>query len=154
VVGGEPRDGLGEGKRGLFALGEVRRFAPGRQAVEALLGLSDRASVLGVHVDAVGAAVDLQRAVADQLSSAGVEVDPVRFLLATLSGWTIAREKNRSAAVEVEPGADLLVELCGAHARKLAVAAITQEAHCSRAKDAKPLNGAVPAPLSGQVCRT
>src|SRR5262249_24334041 len=49
--------------------GEVRRLPPGGQPVDALLGLADRAGVPGVHVDAVGAAVELRGADPDQLAT-------------------------------------------------------------------------------------
>jgi hypothetical protein len=70
-----------------------------------------------------------------------VEVDPVRSLLAALPRWTIAREKIAVWLLKSSLGADLLVERCGAHARKLAEAAITQETRGSRARDAMPLRG-------------
>jgi hypothetical protein len=54
-------------KSGALAVGEVRRLAPGGQGIEALFGLADRPCVLGVHVDAVGAAVQLRGANADEL---------------------------------------------------------------------------------------
>ena len=55
---GDQRHGFGPGERRAFALAIDRRFAPGVQEIEPLLGLSALARILGVHVDAVGAAVD------------------------------------------------------------------------------------------------
>ena len=52
--------------------------APGGQRVQALLGLADGPGVLGVHVDAVGAAVELGGADADQLAQLRVEARPGR----------------------------------------------------------------------------
>ena len=71
---------FGKGQRGPLALREVGRLPPRRQGVEPLLALPDRAGILGVHVDAVGAAVELRGAYADQLAQAGIEVDPVQLL--------------------------------------------------------------------------
>src|SRR5579863_1718161 len=48
-------------QRGAFSLGEKRRFPPGVECVQALLGLTRGPRVFGVHIDAVGAAVDLGR---------------------------------------------------------------------------------------------
>src|SRR5207244_2516903 len=60
VVSGEQRDGFGEGQSCPLTLGEERRLTPRRKRVDALLGLSEGARVLRVHVDAVGAAVQLR----------------------------------------------------------------------------------------------
>ena len=59
--------GLGPGQRGAFAVGKERGFAPGTQGIDALLGFAEGAGVLGVHVKAVGAPVDLRDADLDQL---------------------------------------------------------------------------------------
>ena len=56
---GEPRQRLGPAERGAFAIGIAGGLPPGRQQVDALLGLSFRARVRCMHIDAVGAAVDL-----------------------------------------------------------------------------------------------
>src|SRR5262245_54946650 len=48
---GQPRQRLGPAERGAFAVRIARGFAPGRQQVDALLGLSLR--ILCVHIDAV-----------------------------------------------------------------------------------------------------
>ncbi len=50
---------LGQLQRGPFGLGEDRGLAPGRDQVEPHRGLPGARGFLGVHVDAVGAAVDL-----------------------------------------------------------------------------------------------
>src|ERR1035437_904675 len=76
----QPGHRFGKGQRGALAGGEVRGFLPGGQPVQALLGLADRARVLGVHVDAVGAAVELGGADPDQLAEPGVDLGGVEFL--------------------------------------------------------------------------
>src|SRR5260221_682493 len=57
VAVGDEGDGLGPFHGGAFAIGVEGAFAPGGQAVEALFGLAGGAGVVGVHVNAVGAAV-------------------------------------------------------------------------------------------------
>lgn len=56
------RDRFGPRERRPLPVGEKRRFPPCVQRVEALLGLARGTSVLGVHVDAKGAAVQLRGA--------------------------------------------------------------------------------------------
>jgi hypothetical protein len=77
---GQARHGLGERQRRALARGEVRGLAPGGQAVDALLALADRARVLGVHVDAVGTAVELRGADPDQLAELRVDAGLVELL--------------------------------------------------------------------------
>src|SRR4029079_7234456 len=48
---GHQRQGLGPGERGPLAVAVERRFAPGAQEIQPLLGLAVGAGVLGVHVD-------------------------------------------------------------------------------------------------------
>lgn len=57
---------LGPGQGGALAWGEVRGFLPDAERLQALLGLAGLARVVGVHVHAVGAAVDLRGAQIDQ----------------------------------------------------------------------------------------
>src|SRR6185437_4996623 len=59
--------GFGPGQGGAFAVGVERAFAPGIQRVEPLLALTDGAQIFPVHVDAVGAAVDLRGAQLDEM---------------------------------------------------------------------------------------
>jgi len=51
--------GLGPAERGAFTIGIARSLAPGRQQVEALLGFSVFARIYRMHIEAVGAAIDL-----------------------------------------------------------------------------------------------
>ena len=67
---GEPRQRLGPAECGAFTVGIARGLAPGRQQVDALLGLSLRARFRRMHVDAVGAAVDLGGADLHELDEA------------------------------------------------------------------------------------
>src|SRR5262249_61137622 len=60
--------------------GEVGRLPAGGESVDALLGLPDRAGVLGMHVDAVSTPVQLRGPDPDPFAQLGVEVDPVEFL--------------------------------------------------------------------------
>jgi hypothetical protein len=80
VVGGQQGDGLRERQGGALFFCEERRFAPCGQGVYPLLGLADGPRVLGVHVDAVGAAVDLGRADPNELAQLRVELDLVELL--------------------------------------------------------------------------
>ena len=63
----DQRHRLGPGQRRPFAIGVDGRLAPGVQEIEALLGFSMLARVLGVHVDAERTAVDLRGPGLDQL---------------------------------------------------------------------------------------
>src|SRR5262249_45337746 len=69
----EPRQRLGPAQRGPLPLGVARRFAPGRQQIDALLGLALAAGFGRMHVDAVGAAVDLRGANFYELDQARLE---------------------------------------------------------------------------------
>jgi hypothetical protein len=59
-------DRLGESESGTLALREEAGLAPGTQGLQTLFGLTGRPGILGVYVDAVGAAVDLRRPHLDQ----------------------------------------------------------------------------------------
>src|SRR5262249_6843776 len=69
----EPGQRLSPAQRGPLPLGVARRFAPGRQQVDALLGLAPAAGLGRMHVDAVGAAVDLRSAKLHELDQARLE---------------------------------------------------------------------------------
>src|SRR5580700_5949180 len=104
---GQARDRLGERQRGALARGEVRGLRPGRQPIDALFGLADRARVLGVHVDAVGAAVELRGADPDQFAELGVDLGLVEFL-----GRGLVQVRHRPGVagregVEGQPDGDL-----------------------------------------------
>src|SRR6185437_5745893 len=62
---------LGQLERGPLGLGEDLGLAPGGDQVEPLLGLPGVQGVLGVHVEAAGAAVDLAGPNLDQLLGGG-----------------------------------------------------------------------------------
>jgi hypothetical protein len=76
--------GLGQGQRRPLPRAEERRLPPGGQGVAALLGLAGRPGVLGAHVEAEGAAVELGRPELDQLAEHRVEPDD-RWTLDTLA---------------------------------------------------------------------
>lgn len=59
---GNLRDRLRPSQRGAFFLGEKRCLAPGVERVNPLLGFALGAGVLRVHVETIGAAVDLRGA--------------------------------------------------------------------------------------------
>src|SRR5699024_10724812 len=63
----DPGDGLRPGQRRALPLAVEWRLAPGVEDVETLLALARRAGILAVHVQAVGAAVDLGGTHLDQL---------------------------------------------------------------------------------------
>src|SRR5262249_18745925 len=69
----DARDGLGPLERRALTIAEERRLPPGVERVEALLGFACVPGVLGVHVDAVRAAVDLRRADLDELEQPRVQ---------------------------------------------------------------------------------
>ena len=64
---------LGPFQRRTLTLGVERRLPPGAQPVDPLLGLAEGARVLGVHVEAVGTAVDLRCADLHQLHQGVLE---------------------------------------------------------------------------------
>jgi hypothetical protein len=66
-------DRLGPFERRAFSIGKERRLAPGVEGVDTLLGFTVEPRVLRVHVDAIGAAVDLRRSDFDQLEEPPVE---------------------------------------------------------------------------------
>ena len=70
---GDERERFGPLQRGALARRVVRRLAPRVEAVEPLFGLADRARILAVHVQAVGAAVDLRRAHPDEVEQFVIE---------------------------------------------------------------------------------
>ena len=59
VAFGEPRQRFGPAERRAFTLGVAGGLAPGRQQVDALLGLALLTRIRRMHIDAVGAAIDL-----------------------------------------------------------------------------------------------
>src|SRR6476659_9715695 len=71
---GELRDRLGPLERGALAVGEERCLPPGAERVETLLRLAPEACLLGVHVDAVGTAVDLGGPDLDEVEKALVQL--------------------------------------------------------------------------------
>jgi hypothetical protein len=62
VVLRNQREGFGPLEGGAFARVEERRFAPGVESAEALLRIAGGARIYSVHVDTVGAAVNLRSA--------------------------------------------------------------------------------------------
>src|SRR5215217_2450409 len=70
---GDPGDGLGPLQGRPLSLAEERRLAPGVERIEALLAFARSPCVLGVHVYAERAAVDLGRAHPHQLKKSRLE---------------------------------------------------------------------------------
>ncbi|MNH29657.1 hypothetical protein D3C79_899040 [compost metagenome] len=64
---GQARQALGPGQGGAFARGEVGGFFPDAEGLQTRLGFPGLARIVGVHVDAVRAAIDLRGPQADQL---------------------------------------------------------------------------------------
>jgi len=60
-------EGFGPLESGAFPRSEERSFAPGVEGVEALFGVAKSAGIDGMHVDAIGAAVDLRSAEFDEV---------------------------------------------------------------------------------------
>src|SRR5581483_3219707 len=71
---------------GALARGVERRFAPGVEQIDALLALAALAQGLAVHVQAIGAAVDLRRAHLDQLDQLRAERGLVQVALDLAQG--------------------------------------------------------------------
>ena len=67
-------------QRGPFAAGEERRLPPGAQRVDPLLRLAARPRILGVHVDAVRAPVDLRGADLHQLIDRAIDARLLHFV--------------------------------------------------------------------------
>ena len=78
---GDERDGFGVGESGAFAIAVPRAFAPRVKRVEALFGFTYSAQVLPVHVEAVGASVDLRSAQLDQVQQGRFESGVMKELL-------------------------------------------------------------------------
>src|SRR5262249_18665813 len=70
---GDQRQRFGPGQRGAFPRGVEGRLAPRVELVETLLALTLGARLLRVHVDAIGAAVDLRGAHLDQKEKRAIE---------------------------------------------------------------------------------
>jgi hypothetical protein len=73
VVLGDERERFGPLQRGALARRIVWRVAPRVEAVEPLFGLAVRARILAVHVQTVGATVDLRRAHPDEVEQSVIE---------------------------------------------------------------------------------
>ena len=70
---GDQRQRFGPSQRRALALAVERRFIPGVEQIKPLFAFARGAQLLGVHVDAVGAAVDLRGAQLDQFQERMVE---------------------------------------------------------------------------------
>ena len=66
-------NGLGPGEGRAFAVGEEGSLAPGFEGVQALLGFAGGAGVEGMHVEAVGATVDLRGTHFDEMEELWLE---------------------------------------------------------------------------------
>src|SRR5207244_7376937 len=60
-------------ERGPFPVCVERGLAPGGKAIESLLGFAARAGIFRMHVDAIGAAVELGGTSPDQIEEARLE---------------------------------------------------------------------------------
>ena len=96
-------------KRGPFPVVKEWRLPPGRQGVDPLLGLAGRPRVLGVHVDAERAAVELGRADAHQLAQPDVDPGVVEFLGRRLVEMSHRAVEAGGVLLEVDPGLDAVV---------------------------------------------
>src|SRR5581483_11936327 len=74
---GDARDRLGPCQSGAFARAIKRRLLPGVEQIKALLAFAGGAQLLGVHVDAMRAAVDLRGTQLHQLEQRMVETATV-----------------------------------------------------------------------------
>ena len=73
VVLGNEGQGFSPGQGGAFARSEEWRFAPGIERVKTHLRIAGGASVFRMHIDAIGAAVDLRGAQFDQMKQLLIE---------------------------------------------------------------------------------
>jgi hypothetical protein len=81
VVGvglGDEGEGFGPFEGGTFLGGITGIFAPGVEGVETVLGLAEGAEVLPMHVDTVGATVDLRGAEFDEVHEVDGEFGGVK----------------------------------------------------------------------------
>ena len=115
VAVGKQSDRLGERQRRALALGEERCLAPHHDGMKALFGLSRRSGVLRVHVDAVGAAVELGCADADKFAERPLDPGEVGRLGCCGVECVHRRGDAAGKAVEVEPR-DVLGDCHGSHA--------------------------------------
>src|SRR5438876_10986504 len=69
----DERHGLRPCERGPLPVCVERGLAPGGKAIESLLGLAARAGVFRMHVDTVGATVELGRTSLDQVEEPRLE---------------------------------------------------------------------------------
>src|ERR1051325_12239705 len=69
----DERHGLRPCERGPLRVCVERGLTPGRKAIESLLGLAARAGVFRMHVDAIGAAVELGGTSLDQIQEARLQ---------------------------------------------------------------------------------
>jgi len=107
VVLGQQGHRLGETERGTLPGGEEGRLPPGGQRVDPLLGLASGAGVLGVHVDAVRAPVELRSTDPDQLAQPVVEVHLVELLGRGVVEVRQCLGERRGMGVEVQPDGHL-----------------------------------------------
>src|SRR5262249_49400344 len=75
-----------------------RRFAPGIEQIKTLLGLTGRARVLAVHIEAGRTAVDLRGAHLDELEQAALEAGAIDVRLQC--EHRLRRARNHSEKVE------------------------------------------------------
>src|SRR4029453_19121797 len=73
MAGCDPRHRLGPFQRGALTIGVVGTFPPGVKRVQTLLVLPDRAQILPMHVQAVGASVELRRSQLGQRDERSLE---------------------------------------------------------------------------------
>src|SRR5207247_79928 len=91
VAAGDQGHGLRPCQGSALAIAVVRAFAPGVQRVESLLPFPDRAQILPVHVQAVGAAVDLRGPESDQMKQRLFQSTSLEVLIQGVNGLVHAR---------------------------------------------------------------
>ncbi|SKT10195.1 Uncharacterised protein [Mycobacteroides abscessus subsp. abscessus] len=66
---------LRERQRGLLPVGvNIPRLSPGVQQVDALLGLALLAGIVGMHIEAEGAVIELRGTDLDEFGEAGLDI--------------------------------------------------------------------------------
>src|SRR6185437_10931861 len=81
MAAGDQSNGFGPGQRRAFPFRVIRTFTPGIQRVQPLLAFSDRAQVFPVHIQTIGAAVDLRCSQLDQVEQRLFQATLVKILL-------------------------------------------------------------------------
>lgn len=82
------------GEGGAFSFGVKGRLAPGIQGIQALLGLAEGAGIFRMHVNAIGAAVDLRGAQLQQVELFVIEATGGEIFFEAEHGFLRIKSKS------------------------------------------------------------